>query len=67
MSKYYKGMPDIPKYIFLLEDAQRKAARACLPVTNQTLTVLTSTALLTADTFSCTTDLWEELGLIKKT
>ena len=39
MSHYYEGMPDIPKYIFLLEDAQRKAARAHLPITNQTLTV----------------------------
>jgi hypothetical protein len=61
MSKYYKGTPDIPKYIFLLEDAQCKAARACLPVTDQTLTVLASTALLGAGTFPCTTELWEEL------
>jgi hypothetical protein len=61
MSQYYEGMPDIPKYIFLLEDAQRKAARACLPITNQTLTVLASIALLAADTFPCTTELWEEL------
>jgi hypothetical protein len=36
MSNYYEGTPDIPEYIFLLEDAQRKAARACLPITNQT-------------------------------
>jgi hypothetical protein len=36
MSQYFKGMPDILKYIFLLEDAQRKAARACLPITDQT-------------------------------
>ncbi len=28
MSQYYEGMPDIPKYIFLLEEAQLKAARA---------------------------------------
>jgi hypothetical protein len=51
MSQYYKGTPDIPEYIFLLEDVQRKAARAILPVTNQTLTVLASTTLLAADTF----------------
>ncbi len=67
MSKYYEGMPDIPEYIFLLEDAQRKAARACLPVTNQTLTGLASTALLAADTFPCTTELWEELDPAGKT
>jgi hypothetical protein len=61
MSQYYKGLPDIPEYNFLLEDAQCKAARACLPVTDQTLTVLASTALLAADTFPRTTELWEEL------
>jgi hypothetical protein len=67
ISKYYKGMLDIPKYIFLLEDAQRKAARAHLPVSNQTLTVLASTALLAADTFPRTTELWEELDPANKT
>jgi hypothetical protein len=67
MSQYYEGTPDIPKYIFLLEDAQRKAARARLPVTNQTLTVLASTALPAADTFPCTTELWEELDPANKT
>jgi hypothetical protein len=67
MSKYYKGTPDIPKYIFLLEDAQCKAARARLPVTDQTLTVLASTALLAANTFPPTTELWEELDPTDKT
>jgi hypothetical protein len=67
MSKYYKGTPDIPKYIFLLEDAQLNAARACLPITNQTLGVLASTALLAADTFPHTTELWEELDPANKT
>ncbi len=67
MSQYYEGTPDIPKYIFLLEDAQRKAARARLPVTDQTLTILASTALLAADTFPRTTELWEELDPADKT
>jgi hypothetical protein len=67
MSQYYEGMPDIPEYIFLLEDAQRKAARACLPVTNQNLTILASTALLADDTFPRTTELQEELDPADKT
>ena len=62
MSQYYEGTPDIPKYIFLLEDAQRKAARARLPVTNQTLTVLASTALLATNTLPCTTELLGGVG-----
>jgi hypothetical protein len=67
IGQYYKGTPDIPEYIFLLEDARRKAARACLPITNQTLTNLASTALLAANTFPCTTELWEELDPANKT
>jgi hypothetical protein len=65
-SKYYEGTPDIPKYIFLLKDAQRKDARACLPITDQTLTVLASTALLATNTFPRTTELWEELDPAEK-
>jgi hypothetical protein len=67
MSKYYEGTPNIPEYIFLLEDAQRKAARACLPITDQTLTVLASTPLLATNTFPRTTELWEELDPADKT
>jgi hypothetical protein len=67
MSQYCEGMPDTPEFIFLLEDAQRKAARAILPVTNQTLTVLASTILLAADTFPHTTELWKELDPANKT
>jgi hypothetical protein len=67
MSQYYKGTPYIPEYIFLLEDAQRKAARAHLSITNQTLTVLASTAPLAANTFPCTTEFWKELNPTNKT
>ncbi len=67
MIQYYEGMPDIPEYIFLLKDAQRKAARAHLPVTNQTLTILASTTLLATNTFPRTTELWEELDPADKT
>jgi hypothetical protein len=67
MSQYYEGTPIIPEYIQLLEDVQRKAARAGLPVPDQTLTILTSTALLAADTFPRTTILWEELAPADKT
>jgi hypothetical protein len=67
MSQYYESMPDISEYIFLLEDAQRKDARARLPVTNQTLTVLFSTALLATNTFPHTTKLREELDPANKT
>jgi hypothetical protein len=67
MSQYYEDMPDIPEYIFLLEDAQHKAARARLPVTNQTLTILASPALLAAVTFPPTTEFWEELDPADKT
>jgi hypothetical protein len=67
MSQYYEGTPIIPEYIQLLKAAQHKAARAGLPVTNQTLIILASTALLATDTFPRTTVLWEELAPLDKT
>ena len=67
MSQFHEGTSDIPKYIQLLEDVQCKAAQAGLPVTNQTLTILAFTALLAADTFPRTTNLWEELAPVGKT
>ena len=60
MSQFYEGSPTIPEYIQLLEDAQRKAARAGLPVTDQFLVTHASTALLAADTYPRTTEIWEE-------
>jgi hypothetical protein len=39
----------------------------CPAITNQTLIVLASTALLAANTFPCTTELWEELDPADKT
>jgi hypothetical protein len=67
MSQYYNHTPNIPEYIFLLEDTQRKAAMAHLAITDQTLIVLASTALLATDTFPRTTELWEELDPANKT
>ena len=59
MRRYYKGTPDVPKYIQMIEVAQRKAAQMGLPVTDQTLLVLAFAALLAADTFPRTTYDWE--------
>jgi hypothetical protein len=67
MSQYYKCTPDIPEYIFLLEDTKCNAARARLPITNQTLTVLAFTALLAIDTSPHTTELWEAFNPADKT
>ena len=40
---------------------QHKATKASLPITNKILTGLAYTALLIANTFPCTTELWEKL------
>jgi hypothetical protein len=66
MSQYCEGTLDILEYIFLLEDAQCKAARARLPIIDQTLTVLASTAL-SCRHIPCTTKLWKELVPANKT
>ena len=67
MSRYYKGTPDVPEYIQMLQDDQRKAAQMGMPVTNQTLLVLASTALLAADNFPRTTFNWESYNPVDKT
>ena len=67
MSKYYKGVPDVPEYIQMVKDAQRKAAQIGLPVTDQTLLILASAALLAAYTFPRTTYDWEERNPADKT
>ena len=67
MSQYYVGTPNIPKYIQMLKDAQRKAEQSGLTVTDQTLTALATTVVLAAGTFPRTTPLWEEHAPMDKT
>ncbi len=67
MMGYYALTEGIPEYINMLEDAQRKLARAQLPMGDHQLLAIASTAVLAAQHFPRATDEWEALAPALKT
>ncbi len=61
MLLYYDKADGIPEYINLLEEAQRKLARANLPMSDDQLLAIASTAVLASGHFPHPTDEWEAL------
>ena len=61
MQGYYEQADGIPQYIALLEDAQKKAKRAQMPITDAGLVMMASTAVLAVQHFPREVDNWEEL------
>ena len=51
MQSWWEEDPCVPKYINKLEDAQKKALRASLPITNKWLVATASKSLLSAASF----------------
>ena len=67
MLGYYALADGIPEYINMLEDAQRKLARAHLPMTDDQLLAIASTAVLASQHFPRATDDWEARPRATKT
>ena len=67
MLGYYAIAEGIPEYISMLEKAQRKLARAQLPMSDNQLLAIASTAVLASDHFPRPTDEWEALPRHHKT
>ena len=61
MMGYYAAAEGIPEYINMLEEAQRKLARANLPMSDAQLLAIASTAVLASGHFPRPTDEWEAL------
>ena len=61
MHQYYVQADGIPQYIIMLEDAQKKAKRAGMPIANIELVMMASTAVLAAQHFPREVDDWEGL------
>jgi hypothetical protein len=59
MHQYYMQADGIPQYIIMLEDAQKKAKRAGMPIANIELVMMASAAVLTAQRFPCEVNDWE--------
>lgn len=67
MMTYYAKAEGIPEYINMLEDAQRKLARARLPMSNDQLLAIASTAVLASEHYPRPTDDWEAKPREEKT
>lgn len=59
MQSFYAEAEGIPEFINMLEDSQRKLARANLPMTDAQLLAIASTQILASDHFPRPTDEWE--------
>ena len=67
MQRYHLEVEGIPEYINMLEDAQRKAGRAGRAISDDTLLLFASTAMLTSERFPRANDAWEEQAEPDKT
>ncbi len=61
MHQYYTQADGIPQYIIMLEDAQKKAQCAGIPIADIKLVMMASAAVLTAQHFPRKVDDWEGL------
>ena len=60
MQPYHLEVEGIPKYINILEDAQRQAGRVGRTITDETLLLFAITAMLTSERFSRANNNWED-------
>ena len=61
MQTYHEDMEGIPTYINMLEDAQKQSNRAGNPITDPTLLLFASNAMLRTDQFPWANEIWEDL------
>jgi hypothetical protein len=64
MTQYYVQANGIPRFIVMMEDAQKKAKRAGMPINDVKLVMLASAAILMAQHFLQEVDDWEGLSAI---
>ena len=67
MHQYYTQANGIPQYIIMLDDAQKKAKRADMPIADVELVMMASAAVLAAQHFPREVDDWEGLPAASRT
>ena len=67
MKTYYEQADGIPQYIALLEDAQKKAKRANMPIADAKLVMMALAAVLAVQNFLHEVDDWEGLTAPSRT
>ena len=67
MMQYYVQADGIPQFIVMMEDAQKKAKRAGMPIADVELVMMASAAVLAAQHFPRKVDDWEGLPAVDHT
>jgi hypothetical protein len=67
MQSWWEEDPRVPEYINKLKDAQKKALRAALPITNEWLVATASKSLLSAGSFPTQRTVWDSKFPASKT
>ena len=67
IQRYHHEVEVIPKYINMLKDAQKQAGRAGQAISNETLLLFATTAMLTTKKFLRTNNDWEDRAESDKT
>ncbi len=66
-TQYYAEVDGIPQFIVMMEDAQKKAKRANMPIADVELVMMASAAVLAAQHFPHEVDDWEGLPAVDRT
>jgi hypothetical protein len=67
MMQYYVQVDSIPQFIVMMEDAQKKAKRAGMPIGDVKLVMMASAAVLAAQHFPREVDDWKGLPAVDRT
>ncbi len=67
MMQYYVQADGTPQFIIMMEDAQKKATRAGMPITNVELVMMALATVLAAQQFPCEVDDWKDLPTMPHT
>ena len=58
MQHYHQDMKGIPEYINTLEDAQKRSKRAGNPITEDTLLLIATNTMISAERFPLADEIW---------
>ena len=67
MNHYYEATTGIPEYINKLEDAQKKAQRANVPIADSTLVAIATASVMASQQYPRTDDVWDDLSPKERT
>ena len=67
MAKWWREETCVPEYVNRLEDGQKKAARALVPISDEFLTGIATSSILAENSFMAAREKWDERPSGEKT